>query len=343
MVDYTLEINEINGVIQIKIDVPFPVKHACVYLFSTGGSHVLFDSGLNMGNWKKLFFSALDKVGISIKEVEYCFISHEHLDHQGLANVFKKKNPYMKILMHEITHEILKWESDKTNMKSIKKQAEELANIMLKYGITEEQGEKLIQWFTMWPSYRTYVKPDILLQDNDEIPVDDHVLKVIWTPGHALGHICVFDKKTRYLYAGDHILSRITPHIGNFTMNPLILQKYASHDFHDILKLYLESLDRIEKLNPEIIFPAHQEIIFNPHKRIREIKKHHKKRLKEISELIKNNPMTPFDISFAHFGNNLDDINRYLAVSEVLGHLIFLENLGQVKKIEKNGKIFFVS
>ncbi len=343
MTEYKSEIKVIEGITKIKINVPFAVRYVSVYLFKAGSEYVLFDAGLNMGNWKEIFFAALDEIGVSIKDVNYCFISHEHLDHEGLANTFKRRNPNMKILMHDITHEMLKWESDEENMGHIKKDAEEMARMMMKYGISEEQGEKLVQWFTMWPRYRKYVKPDIILHDGDEIPISNDVLKIIWTPGHSLGHICVYDTNTSYLFGGDHILSRITPHIGNFAINPVIKQKYTDQDFHNILKRYLSSLDLIDKLNPKIIFPAHQDIIYNPHERIEEIKAHHDKRLREISELIRDNPMTPLDISFEHFGNELDDINRFLAMSEVLGHLIFLEEQGKVKRIERDGKIYFQS
>ncbi len=112
--------------------------------------------------------------------------------------------------------------------------------------------------------------------------------------------------------------------------------------FNNILRHYLDSLDRIDKLKPKIIFPAHQEIIYDPHKRISEIKKHHKNRLAEISRVIKDNPLTPLRISQLHFGD-LDDTNSYLALSEVLGHLFFLENQELVKSVAKNGKILYYS
>ena len=59
--------------------------------------------------------------------------------------------------------------------------------------------------------------------------------------------------------------------------------------------------------------------------------------------MIKNNPLTPYRISKLHFGEDLDEINRILALSEVLGHLLYLENEGKVQKIEKNGKIYYLS
>jgi hypothetical protein len=84
-------------------------------------------------------------------------------------------------------------------------------------------------------------------------------------------------------------------------------------------------------------------VIYNPHERITEIKKHHENRLREISKLINKNPLTPFRISQLHFGENLDEMNSFLALSEVLGHLIYLEKRNEVKRIQKNNKILFES
>ncbi|MFX0187380.1 MAG: MBL fold metallo-hydrolase [Candidatus Hodarchaeota archaeon] len=332
------EFSQIEGIYRFKIDVPFDVKFVCIYLFRIDDKNILYDAGLNMGNWDKLFYSSLQEINIPIEDIDYCIVSHHHLDHIGLTKKFKRKNPNIQIMMSEMTHETLKWETDPNNLEELEKDAKEIAKMMLKFGISEAQGKRLVQWFTMWSKFRRYQKPDKLLQDGDEISFDTNKLEIIWTPGHSIGHICVYDQKNQYLYSGDHILSRITPHIGNF----LVIPKYRNYDFENILDHYLKSLDRIDELNPKIIFPAHQEVIYNPHKRIIEIKEHHKNRLHEISSLIEFNPMTPVRISQMHFGDDLDEINSYLALSEVLAHLIYLENQERVKRIEKNGKILFV-
>lgn len=210
---------------------------------------------------------------------------------------------------------------------------------MIKYGFNEKQAGRVVQFFSFWPKFRKYQKPDIILNDGDRILED---LEVIWTPGHSFGHICVFNLKKKYLFSGDHILSRITPHIGNYIIPKILTEEYEGYDFNNILKHYLNSLDRIDKLNPKIIFPAHQDIIYDPHKRISEIKEHHKNRLAEISRVIKDNPLPPSRISQIHFGD-LDDMNSFLALSEVLGHLFFLENQDLVRSVEKNGKILYYS
>ncbi len=340
MYNFKSKVSQIQDVYQIRIDVPFAVKFVCLYLFEIDDQKVLIDSGLNMGNWSKIFFSTLNDLGYSIQDIDYCLITHMHLDHIGLVRTLKRKNKNIKIIMNDITHQILQWETDDENLGELKQQAKKVANLMIKYGLNADDGKRIVQFFTFWPRYLRYQKPDMIVHDGDTILND---LEIIWTPGHSFGHICIFNKEKKYLFSGDHILSRITPHIGNFIVPTTLSEKYAGYNFANILHHYLKSLDRIDELNAEIIFPAHQEIIFNPHERILAIKEHHKNRLSEISRVIKNIPKTPLEISQIHFGKDLDEINLYMALSEVLGHLIYLENEGKVQKIEKDGKFYYKS
>lgn len=340
MVKNKYEITEVDGVYQIKIDVPFGVKFVSLYLFKLEDKTILIDSGLNMGNWKKYLFSAFQEIKISIQDIDYCIITHVHTDHVGLAPYLKKKNPELNILMHDITHELLKWETNGENLKDLEQQAREIAIKLKQYGMSEEQGKKIVQFFTYWPQFLQYQKPNIILHDGD-ILFDN--LDILWTPGHSFGHICIFDKEKKYLFSGDHILSRITPHIGNFVVPTYLAEQYKDYDFNNILKQYLASLDKIDNLNPKIIFPGHQEIIYNPHERIEQIKEHHNNRLAALSSLIINNPMTPYKISKVHFGEDLNEINSIMALSEVLGHLLYLEAKEEVKKIEKNGQFLYYS
>jgi glyoxylase-like metal-dependent hydrolase (beta-lactamase superfamily II) len=334
------EVNKIDDVYRIKIDVPFAVKFVCLYLFKLNDQYILIDAGLNMGNWSKLLFSAFNDLNITIGDIDYCFITHNHLDHIGLVKTLKRKNPNLKVVMNDITHKILRWETNDSTMEELKSEAKKAADLMIKYGISEEQGKRVVQFFTFWPKLLRYQKPDVIVRDNERF-LDD--LEIIWTPGHSFGHTCIFNTKKRYLFAGDHILSRITPHIGNFLIPNTLKDEYEKYNYDNILEHYLNSLDRIDKLNTKIILPAHQDIIYNPHERILEIKKHHENRLSEISSLIKDKPMTPFKISQVHFGTDLDEMNSFMALSEVLGHLVYLENQGTAQKSEKSGKIYYKS
>ncbi|MFW9866741.1 MAG: MBL fold metallo-hydrolase [Candidatus Thorarchaeota archaeon] len=335
------ETKEIDGVYQFKINFPSfeGLRFVSMYLFQIDDKYVLIDAGLSFTDCERSFLTELEKLNISPSNLQYLIITHEHPDHIGLANVLKEKNPKIKIVMHTITRDIMKYMTNSRNAIQIQESATDASLYLTKYGVGKKLSARVLQYMTNFRSITEFHEPDQVLEDNDEIIVNSNNLKVIWTPGHSVGHICIFDQKKRYLFSGDHILSRITPHIGAFLPNPSIDK---TDTFTNILDLYLKSLDKIDKLNPKIIFPAHQEIIYNPHERILEIKKHHANRLIEIAKAIEDTPKTPFKISQIHFGENLSEINTFLALSEVLSHLIYLEQQNKVKRIEKKGLIYFL-
>ena len=338
------ETSEIDGVYRFQIDFPtsYGLRFVCMYLFKIEDKYILIDAGLNFPDWKKCFLSELQKLNLSIRDVDYLIVTHDHPDHTGLLVDLKRTNPELKICMHEITHESIRWMIDTGNINEKKERAEELSQQMIKYGVSQKQGERIVQFFKAMRSFTQFQEPDRILRDNEEILINNSKLKIIWTPGHALGHICIFNENTSHLFAGDHILSRITPHIGSFMVPADISENFQGYDFNNILKYYLNSLDRIDELHPKIIFPAHQEVIYNSHQRILEMKAHHQSRLSEISRLIENNPLTPFKISQIHFGDKLDEINTFLGLGEVLSHLIYLEQQKKIKRFEENDKIFFL-
>ncbi|MFW9825668.1 MAG: MBL fold metallo-hydrolase [Candidatus Thorarchaeota archaeon] len=335
------EVTEINGVYRFQIDFPSPVglDFVCMYLFNIDNTHFLVDAGMNLPNWKNSFFSELNKLNLSIMDIDYLIITHEHPDHVGLMKEIKDANPNIKILMHEITHDIIKRMTDPKYEEELQNSTEELISRTLKFGITEERAKNMFGFSTSMHRMMSYTKPDRIVKDNDEIPFDSTTIRFVWTPGHSLGHICVFEDSNRHLFGGDHILSRITPNIGTSMMRSTSEEQF---DFTNILDYYLKSLDKIDELNAKIIFPAHQEVIYEPHKRILEMKKHHDARLFEISKAIENKPLTPYEISLIHFGKDLDGMNTLLALSEILSHLIYLEIQGKVKRIEQNNKYYFL-
>ncbi|MFX0027567.1 MAG: MBL fold metallo-hydrolase [Candidatus Hermodarchaeota archaeon] len=339
-----IEANEIDGVYQFKINFPSfeGLQFVCMYLLRLDGSYILIDAGLSFRECEDLFFSKLEKLNISINDLKYLILTHEHPDHIGIAKAIKCKNPNIEILTHEMTNSLMRWMARPKNLEIAQNSVEESSSHLMKYGVGEKHGRKVLNFMTNFRRLTEYQKPDRLLHDNDEILINSTKLRIIWTPGHSIGHICVFDEEKRYLFSGDHILSRITPHIGAYIIPNVMLEEYQGFDFNNVLNYYLNSLDRIDQLNPRIIFPAHQEIIYNPHERILDIKKHHENRLIEIAKAIEKEPKTPFEISQIHFGKNLSEINVFLALHEVLSHLIYLEYQNKVKRIEKGNKILFI-
>lgn len=85
------------------------------------------------------------------------------------------------------------------------------------------------------------VKVTMPLKDGDNIELGNRSLKVIHTPGHSPGHICLYEEKTGYLFSGDLIykgkLDAFYP-----TTNPV---------------QFMDSINKVVELSVERVFPAH--------------------------------------------------------------------------------------
>lgn len=142
---------------------------------------------------------------------------------------------------------------------------------------------------------------------------------------HPGGHSHGFGR----LFSGDHLLPGITPHIG----------LYGDPDdiaVTDPLGDYLDSLERIGRLAPAEVLPAHQYAFTDAEGRVRELIAHHEERLSELRALLRE-PLTPWQLAVAMEWNRpweqIPYGSRNIAVSEAEAHLHRLVKQGYAERI----------
>jgi ribonuclease/clavin/mitogillin len=96
-----------------------------------------------------------------------------------------------------------------------------------------------------------------VLEDGDELVLEGpspHAWRVLHTPGHAPGHVCLFEARSGTAVVGDMVASEgtilIEPHDGD-------------------MQEYLAQLERLAQLNALVALPAHGEPIDEPAKLFR--------------------------------------------------------------------------
>lgn len=87
--------------------------------------------------------------------------------------------------------------------------------------------------------------------------------RVVFTPGHAPGHLCLFEEETRVLVAGDMVAG-----IGSILIDP--------PEGH--MATYLASLERLIALAPRAIIPSHGPLLVDGARRLEEQLLHRQKR-----------------------------------------------------------------
>ncbi len=88
------------------------------------------------------------------------------------------------------------------------------------------------------------IKPDIILNDGDVIEVGELRLKVIHTPGHTLGSICLYEENEKVLFSGDTLFA------GTIGRTDL-----PGGSYEEIIKSIQEKLFVLE--DDVVVYPGH--------------------------------------------------------------------------------------
>ena len=70
--------------------------------------------------------------------------------------------------------------------------------------LVKEARKSAIYWTSIDPKLEA-AKPDKFLKENDIIKIGNEEIVVIETPGHTPGGICLYSKKSNFLFSGDTI------------------------------------------------------------------------------------------------------------------------------------------
>lgn len=307
---------------RIEIPTPFPIGNVNVYLIEDSPL-TLIDTGPRTAHSSEALKKALAKFGHSINDVERIILTHGHLDHFGQAGEVKRASG-AEIFVHEWDEQMIR--NLDAAMKNWKDTNE---NFVMRTGLPRKIYEKIMRYqdLVMWVGEPAEI--DRTLRDGDTI-ASDFELKVIHTPGHSPGHICLHAPSHGTLFSGDHILRDITP-------NPFV----ASSGRGLGLRNYLDSVRKLEKLDVKITLTGHGAPVEDLGAVIRNLYSHHETRKKNIMEVLDSKDVkTPYDISCAIF-NNLPLSEVLLGLAEVVSHLEVLVEDGKVESSEKDGLFYY--
>ena len=305
-----------NGVHHIPLELPWSTPgNVNVYLLEENDGYVMIDCGVDGSEYLKLLEMHLNQLGITFNDIKLLVGTHMHIDHIGLSQRLREFDIPFALYKNSIDY------LDEYNDWSIR----------FKDLIRMAKNEYTpVSFIDDLKSISTHLyagrleKPDILLSEG-RVKSIKRSLNVVFTPGHDYSEISLYDEKTKIVFSGDHILPRITPFIP------------VQNENSNLLKEFLDSLDKVDHLDHEIIAPGHGNIISNPHKRIEQMKLHHQRRSERILGFLKNEDLTGWEISNKLFPRDLDSLNLRLAFQETLAHLHLLKSQRRVEKNNKNG------
>ncbi len=306
---------------RLKIPLPdSPLKYLNSYVIKGADRNLIIDTGLNRRECLEAMQAGLSTLGIDLKASDI-FITHLHADHFGL--VAKLATDTSQVYFSRPEKELIEsWEG---------------FGPMIVYagqnGFPEDELQAALDKHPGAKFGSEWIPEMKLLEDGDEIRIGDYKFRCVVTPGHTLGHICLYEPDKKILVAGDHILIDITPNIQCWsdTQNPL--------------KHYLASLEKVYSLKVDLTLPGHRRLIENHQTRIEELKRHHADRSTEVLSILMAGALNAFQVASqmtwdidSESWDQFPVAQKWFATGEAISHLRYLEEEGQLVR-NADGKI----
>ncbi|MFW9781654.1 MAG: MBL fold metallo-hydrolase [Candidatus Heimdallarchaeota archaeon] len=188
-----------------------------VYQFYSGGSgchvyllvgedlNVLIDTGI-ITKFNSFNYLITTEVGLKIEDIDLVINTHEHFDHISSNAYF-----HCPVAAH-------RWAAAKI-----------------------QNSDELITKGKKWGIDLTDLRINIWLEDRNIIDLGNTVLKVVETPGHTSGCICLYEPYQNYIFSGDTLFKGAITNI------------YESGSISE----YIDSLEILNTLKIKGFYPSH--------------------------------------------------------------------------------------
>jgi glyoxylase-like metal-dependent hydrolase (beta-lactamase superfamily II) len=305
----------------LSIPTPFPVGPVNVYL-AEGDPLTLVDAGPRYDPARQALENGLTGRGYGVADVQRAVLTHAHADHCGLAAELVRASG-AEVLTHAVS---VPWLEKSANARRLAFYAE----VMRWAGVPVKTLVDLSRMRRGVERYDESIVPDGTLADGDALQLGGEDWRVLHTPGHAGGLICLYQPRRRLLISSDHLLRDISS-------NPVV-EPPAPGETGRPRRLveYMAQLRRVAALDVALALPGHGPPITDHRALIRERLVFHEARARHMLEVMGERALTAHEMAGVLFPD-VDPVDYFLAISEVVGHLQWLEVEGRVVHDEHGG------
>ena len=325
------------GIHRLRIPTPFQVGRVNAYLIEDSPL-TLLDSGPNSAKAMDELEQALAARGHAVEDLELLIVTHQHIDHFGLASILARRSGAEVAALDALAPYLASFSSE---AESDDRFAEA---IMLRHGIPSEVVTALRAVSGSFRAWGASVEVTRPLAHGSELALRDRALRVLHRPGHSPSDTVFLDTSRSILLAADHLIRHISS-------NPLLARPLGGaadaagapaplHERPPALLTYLASLKETRAMELSIVLPGHGEPIVDHAALIDERFRMHERRAEKIRKLIVSQPATAHEIAHELWGN-VAVTQAYLTLSEVLGHMDLLLADGRAREEERDGVVRF--
>jgi glyoxylase-like metal-dependent hydrolase (beta-lactamase superfamily II) len=315
------------GIHCLPIPTPFQVGRINTYLIDDDPL-TLVDTGPNSGTSLDALEQALAAHGRRIEDLELLVLSHQHMDHLGLAPIIARRSGAQVAALDLLAPWVARYgeamESDDAFA----------AQVMADHGIPEDVRLALLAASHAYRALGAACAVTRPLADGSLLELEHRTLRVWHRPGHSPSDTIFHDERRGILLGADHLIKHISS-------NPLISRPLDVPLGDDppqrppALRIYLDSLRATRAMDGvDLVLAGHGEPVTDHVALIDDRFKMHGRRARKIRRLLEDGPLTAYEIAGRLWGT-VAVTQAYLTLSEVLGHADLLVADGRA--VEERG------
>ena len=322
----------IPGLYRLPVPLPEnPLGTVNVYAVIGEDGVRLVDCGWDTPEAYAALVAELQTLGAKTSDIREIIVTHIHPDHFGLAERLVAESG-ARLSMHrlEAIHVGARYEYTRTLI-------EEMEAWLRVNGVPPDELVAMSEGSLLMVARVGKRQPDTVLEGGELLAWSPYHFEVVWTPGHSAGLICLYEPQAQVLVSSDHVLERISPHIGLHTQS-----------FGNPLGDYLSSLQLVRDLPVKTILPGHGAPFHDLPGRVDALLQHHERRLQAMLMMLADEEQTAYNVASrlpwhgsADGWQRLPPFQRRAAVSETIAHLEYLFGQGQLMKRFRSGVVLY--
>lgn len=226
-----------------------------------GAPHVI-DAGVDDATTRTVVADALAERGWTIGDVRSVTITHLHPDHVGIAGILRAGGA--TVAMH----------ADDARTLGVARSISRTE--LARWGVPDSVAGELAG-VREWSA--AAVPIDRRLEDGDELDIPGRRFRVLHTPGHTAGHICIVADDDRLVFTGDHLLPDMFPGVG-----------LGGIERGNPMAAYLRSLTALRDIDGYTALPGHGSPFTSVLQRATATAEHHLRRAAEVRAVLASDP-----------------------------------------------------
>jgi glyoxylase-like metal-dependent hydrolase (beta-lactamase superfamily II) len=290
------------------------LKTVNFFLVKQEHSLSLIDAGWNNEESWNALNNVLHMNGFTVSDITEIILTHHHIDHVGLVNRIVSQHP---VPVYTSPKSIPRLQRDQNFLEM---RIEFYSKLYEEMGCGATGKQRI-----------AYLKKAV--SDNEENALHAEIraitnnqlfhFTIIEIPGHAPDQLAFWDPKEKSLFAGDLVLEHIS---SNALVEP--------DDFGNrlpTLSQHVESLKKCMDLHANLVFPGHGNLINKPDEVILKKLERIETKDQRLMQLIHSGIATASEIAITWYKNTYYE-QFWLVMSEIIGHLDFLESQRKIEK-----------